>query len=281
MTLLRIILFISVLAAATACVAADFLYYPEYADVFSKYDVVTVPVAKKFATERGYVDTKPGAIICEPLLRRDVAGMPTSYELSFYNGNDLDAARRWNDIIKTVNSGCKTTASELGEKFKFFDDDEVYFRFKSCVISAYTFGSGILRAGGQPYGLAGYNAAYEKAAEVLGTRDLFFVRVIGGGALAARVFEFENRSGKSVAVGVPYYASDDCETEVIDLGLLASLAEISARSLHRSIGADPARFAEYDEYWKNLDERIPDELVEIEFPRTNDDNVFRLAPAGR
>lgn len=264
---------------ASAAVAAEFSYYPEFADVFSKYDEVTVLLAKKFAMEGGYIDTMPGAIICEPLLRRNVAGMPASYELSYYKGNDLDVVRKWNDIITTVNKGQKVPASELGDKLKYFDDDEVYFKFKASVISAYTFGCGMYKAGGQPYGLSGYNAACEKAAEVLGTGDLFFTRVMAGDVLAARVFEFENRSGKSVAVGVPYYASDGCKTEVIDLDLLASLAEISVKGLYRSIGADPARFAEYNEQWKSLDERIPDELVKKEFPRTNDDNVFHVKQA--
>jgi hypothetical protein len=262
--------------AAASYATCEFPYYPEYADVFSQYDEVTVLLAKKFAVERGYVGTKPGAIICEPLLRRDVAGMPASYELSFYKGNDLDAARKWNDIIKTVNSGRKVPAAELGDKIKFFDDEEVYFKFQASVISAYTFGSGMYKAGGQPYGLSGYNAAYEKAADVLGTRDLFFDRVMSGDVLSSRVFEFEDRSGKSVAIGVPYYASDGCNTEVIDLDLLTSLAEITARSYHRAVGADPAEFEKKRERWRSIDENIPDELVEKEFPRTNDGNVVHV-----
>jgi hypothetical protein len=202
--------------------------------------------------------------------------MPKYYELAFYNGDDPDVVRRWNEIIILINARSKTPASDLGEKLKFFEDKEVLWKFKACVMSAYNFGSGMRRAGGIPRSLGGYNEAYEKAAAVLKSRDLVFTGLMSGNVLHARVFEFENRSGKTVAIRVPYFPSNGYATEVADLDLLASLAKITARGIHRSVGADPAHFKQIRERWKKVDESIPDELAEKELPLITDGNVVHV-----
>lgn len=273
---MRVLAAALLLAAAAAQAAGEFPYYPEFAEVFSQYEEVKPLLAKKYAMKTSCPGVRVGACICEPLLGRDVAGMPGSYEISLYNGDDPDIARRWNEIIKTINAGGKVSASELGEKLRFFEDDEVHWQFKSIAISAYTFGCGMLRAGGAPRALGGYNAAYEKAAATLKSRDLLFTRLMGGDVLHGRVFEFENLSGKTVAIGVAYFPSNGHATEVVDLDLLASLAKISARGLHRSVGANPARFEENRERWKRIDESIPDEVAGQELPRVPEGNVVHV-----
>jgi hypothetical protein len=259
--------------AAAAHAACEFPYYPEYADVFGRYEEVTPLLAKKFAIENSCPNAKPGALICEPLLRRDVAGMPGSYELSFYNGDDPDIARRWNEIIKTINVSGKVSASELGEKLNFFEDDEVHWQFKSSVISAYTFGCGMVGGGGPPGSLYGYNAAFEKAAEVLKSRDLLFTRMMTGDVIYGLVFEFESRSGETAAIAIVSCRPYDSPPEVADLALLASLAEITARSLRRGVSGDIARSERYREMWKNIDESIPDDVAGQELPRVPEKNL--------
>ena len=263
------------LAAATGVRAGcEFPYYPEYADVFGRYEEVTPLLAKKYALISQPPDTNDAAYVCEPLLLRDIAGMPVYNVLSFYNGDYPDVAKKWNEVISVINAGRKVPASELGEKLKFFDDDEVRRQFSSSTISVYTFGCGTIQGGGGlPKPLYGYNAAYEKAAAVLKNHDLLFTRMISGGYHYDQYFEFESLSGKKVTILVGFVPLNDYPTEVADLDLLTTLNEISARSLYRTVGADPGRFEEKREWWKRIDESIPDEVAGQELPRVPGENV--------
>jgi hypothetical protein len=264
------------MTATAARAECEFPYYPEFADVFSKYDEVTPLLAKKFAMITAVPGVRVGAYICEPLLLRDVTGMPLYNVLTFYNGYDPGVARKWNEIIKTINARRKVSASDLGEKLKFFEDEKVLWQFKAATISAYTFGCGMIEGGGSPRPLRGYNAAYEKAAAVLKNHDLLFTRMISGGYHYDQYFEFESRSGKKVAILAGFVPLNDYPTEVADLDLLTTLNEISARSLYRTVGADPGRFEEKREWWKRIDESIPDERAGQELARVTEEPVFHV-----
>jgi len=263
--------------AGNALAECEFPYYPEYADRISQFDEVTPLLTKKLGMISHPWGVKPGAFICEPLLVRDIKSTPIFYALAFYKGDDVDVVKRWNEIVKKINAGSKTSASELSEEFKFFEDKDVRRLLSSSVVSAYTFGCGMIEGGGgTPESLRGYNAAYEKAAGVLNSRDLYFTRLIWGGYHFREVFEFEDRSGNKVAIVVDYVPQNEYPAAIADLGVIAADSEGLVKGWHEFIGEEPTRVEKHKDYWEIIQNKVPDDLAEQELARVPGENATQF-----
>jgi hypothetical protein len=205
--------------AAAAAAAAEFPYYPEYADVFGRYDEVTPEMA--IAGIGGW----PGeATFAEPLLLRDANGMPFCYMIEAFPPKDGELVARWNEVIVKLNAGARLPAAELAaelealyaveyEPFRFGKAGETgdgqrnpLLDFASAAVATFTFDppGGILGAsGGPPFpALYEYGRAYRAASEHFGGDEAFyFSRIIATGPFEHhQIFEFENDAGEKVAL---------------------------------------------------------------------------------
>jgi hypothetical protein len=204
--------------AAVAHAACEFPYYPEYADVFGRYDEVTPEMAV------AGVGAWPGeAIFAEPLLLRDANGMPFCYMIEAFPPKEAELVARWNDVIAKLNAGERLPAAELAaeleelyaveyEPFRFGESDEPgddlrnpLLGFASAAVATFTFDppGGILGAsGGPPFpALQGYAQAYRAAAKRYGGGDAVYLsRIIAAGPFHVQIFEFENDAGEKVAL---------------------------------------------------------------------------------
>jgi len=200
---------------------AEFPYYPEYADVFGRYEEVTPEMA--IAGIGGW----PGeAIFAEALLLRDANGMPYCYMIEAFPPEEAELVARWNEVIVKLNAGGRLPAAELAAElealyavayapFRFgeagdIDDGErnPLLDFASAIVVAFTFDppGGILGAsGGPPFpALYEYGRAYRAASEHFGGDETFyFSRIIATGPFQYhQIFEFENDAGEKVALAV-------------------------------------------------------------------------------
>ena len=113
---MRALKYILALAAAVAAAwaACEFPYYPEYADAFAKVDEVTPLLAKKAVMARPLI-CPVGAIVCEPLIIRDVAGKPTWTYIAVYAGDGSSRVDRRNALARKLNAGERLEAAALEE----------------------------------------------------------------------------------------------------------------------------------------------------------------------
>ncbi|MGD8718024.1 MAG: hypothetical protein PVH29_04290 [Candidatus Zixiibacteriota bacterium] len=210
----------------------EFPYYPEYADVYSRYDEVTPEMAV------AAVGAWPGtATFAKPLLLRDVNGMPFCYMVEAFPPGDADLVARWNGVIAKVNAGERIPAAELAAELEaLYDVEYPPFRFgepaetrdgernplidfAGAVVSTFTFDNprSMLGAGGGPPfpALHGYAHAYREAATRYGG-GFYLSRIIGTGPYHSQIFEFENDAGEKVALAV-------------DAGYAVSVADLEER----------------------------------------------------
>ena len=259
-------LVIATLAATAA--AAEFPYYPEYADKISQYEIVSTLLAKKFALEHPHLYAGAGSVLCEPLLVRDIVGAPFFYSVTIYNGGDDNVAKKWNEVVATFQSTAKTSAGELAEKLSFFGDEDVRGEFYSMTISAYTFGCGTYKMySGIPYTVRGYETAYAKAQKELGADDIYFSRLIGASYVENQIFEFENGSGEKVAIHVTLNLRSQFEAVIADLEANATQAKSVAKGWYDFIGDNVDMVNEYRIVWEEADRAVPDGLAAQELPR--------------
>ena len=239
-------------ADARTCVAADFSYYPEYADVFSRYDEVTPEMAV------AAVGAWPGtATFAEPLLLRDVNGMPFCYMVEAFPPKSAEPVARWNGVIAKVNAGGRIPAAELAAELEaLYDVEYAPFRFgepaetrdgqrnplidyAGAVVSTFTFDSPASKlgaSGGPPFpALHGYAQAYRAAVERYGAgAAVYFTRIIATGPYHVQIFEFENDAGDKVALAV----GADYGVSVADLEESDAVMRERIRKKYESIKKD-------------------------------------------
>lgn len=204
--------------AAAAHAACEFPYYPEYADVFGRYDEVTPEMA--IAGIGGW----PGeATFVEALLLHDANGMPYCYMIEAFPAEEAELVARWNAVIAKLNAGARLPAAELAVElealyaveyapFRFGEGAEMYDRlrnplcdFASAIVVAFTFDppGGVLGAsGGPPFpALFEYRRAYVAACDRFGGDAFYLSRIIATGPFEYhQIFEFENDAGLKVAL---------------------------------------------------------------------------------
>ncbi len=254
--------------AATAFAECDFPYYPEYADVYSQYDEVTPLMAKKAAMVAPPFGVGPDAIICEPLLVRDINRMPIFYAVAIYSGGELNDVKKWNAIIREINAGKKIPAAELAEKLKYFSEEEVRLKFNTLTVTTYTFDVNARNGyGGTPMALRGYFAAYAKAKELLNSPAIYFVRIISASFTHKQILEFENDAGNKVYIKVKCIGGYEHSAEVADLEKNAAKTRRLVEGWYTAIKDGDGPVAENLERWFNTQERIEDERANEEFPR--------------
>lgn len=193
----RLTYVVAIGALGTAHAAGEFPYYPEFADLYSRYEEVT-PATAKAATGRG-----EGEIAGEPLLLRDVTGMPYCYITATYAQADASRLEKWNEVIRKLNAGEPLDAAELAEEVKAYYAGD-YGKAVGCqVMGAYTCEDvGRLVTEGFFPALSGYRSAYRLAASELGAEDIYFKRIIAFGEYTVQIFEFEDDAGEKTAVMV-------------------------------------------------------------------------------
>lgn len=245
--------------AGTAFAECDFPYYPEYADVYSRYDEVTPEMAV------AAVGAWPGtATFAEPLLLRDVNGMPFCYMIEAFPANGAGPVARWNEVIVKLNAGGRLPAAELDAElealyaveyapFRFGEPAETrdgqrnpLLDFAGAVIPTFTFdnpASKLGASGGPPFpALHGYTQAYRAAAERYGDGDaVYFTRIIAAGPYHAQIFEFENDAGEKVALAV----GADLGVSVADLEERDAAMREMVREKYELLKKDDA-WAEYN-----------------------------------
>jgi hypothetical protein len=249
---------------ASAAAAAEFPYYPEYAEEFAKVEEVTPLMAKKVVMVRPFI-CPVGAVVCEPLVIRDIAGKPIWISINAYAGNDLSLVDRYNGIVRSLNAGERFYASALELDLSYFAGGA---DFAWVTLGAYT-----RNAPGFPaasYGalpaLSGYRTALAFAREELGNDDLYLNRIVGRGFSSGQAFEFETPTGETVIVDY-----DPCGGEV------SALDAVKAKEVRREIVKSDAavieRFAasgrleERLREWAEIDAQIPDDVAADEYAR--------------
>ena len=107
------------LAAATALAESDFPYYPPVEERFCAYEEVTPLMAVKAAMLKG-PQGDPPYVICEPLVLKRLSGMPVCFQITYYNGKNMKRARKFNDLIRRINTGEKVLAREVSDTLAEF-----------------------------------------------------------------------------------------------------------------------------------------------------------------
>lgn len=252
--------------AAAAFAECEFPYYPEFAEVVSQFDEVTPLMAKKAVMAEPCLGIDPGDVVCEPLLMRDVTGMPLCYMVGTYRGDDLDVAKRWNALVTRLNAGEEIDAQELAEECSFFYSDETRSLFANRSLAAYTFFSPTSAGSDRspPFALVGYADAYATAKEAFPGERLRFTKIIGAGWAYIQIFEFQNpEGGKS---RVLYEANGLKPTLSPDLDEEANKVRGWLKRMTIRIIYNPEEAEENRSYWRKVAEKVPDELAGREFP---------------
>ena len=254
----RLIITLVSIAATTAAVAeCDFPYYPEYADAFSKYDEVTPLLAKKVVMGTRIPFAPAGAIVCEPLGIRDIAGTPLGFVVPTYNGTDLKAVKKWNAIANKINNGQKIPAKELKDEISFFYKKEYLDEFTTAVIHPYTFHSMIPGGSGTfPDVFAGYSTALKMASAELATDDAYFRRIVGGGLYRVQSFEFEDGNENVIIIGYDKNGDVDIVDPEVEKEGMRKVAEISFNSIKKLEAS--GKIERNIQRWKDKDGAISD-----------------------
>lgn len=254
------------ICSAAAFAECEFPYYPEFADRICQYDEVTPLMAKKAVMAEPCLGIDPGDIVCEPLLIRDVTGMPLCYMVGTYRGDDLDVVRRWNTLVKKMNAGEKIDARELAEELNFFYSDEITALCARQSLSTYTFMDSLYIGSdkGIAFGLVGYADAYAKAKETFGGGRFYFTKLIGLGWAYIQIFELQNREGEKIRVR--YNDNGEKPTLNPDLNEETNRVRYWLKRITIDITYNPEKAEENRRIWQIYTEEIPDELAEKEFP---------------
>jgi hypothetical protein len=249
--------------AAGAHAACDFPYYPEYADAFAQVEEVTPLLAKKVVMARPFI-CPVGAVVCEPLVIRDIAGKPIWMSIAAYAGDDLSFVDRRNALARELNAGEQLDSSALERDLSYFTGNPDF----TCVaMGPYTWNApGFPAAGGGALTpLSGYEASLAFAREELGSDDLYFNRIVGQGFNSRQAFEFETPAGETLIVDY-----DPCgEVSVLD----PEKEKEERREIVKSDAAVVERFAasgrlvERLRDWAEIDARIPDDVARDEYAR--------------
>jgi hypothetical protein len=249
---------------AAAAAASEFPYYPEYAEAFAKVEEVTPLLAKKVVMARPFF-CPAGAVVCEPLVIRDIAGKPIWVFIAAYAGDDLSFVDRSNAIARKLNAGERLDASAL-------ERDLSYFRpapgFTGVALGAYTWTPPAFPAAGGSVlaPLGGYKAALAFAREELGNDDLYFNRLVGQGFFDQQAFEFETPTGEKLIVEY-----DPCGADVSALDAAEETearrknAESDARRIEHF--AASGRLEERLQEWAEIDARFADDVAADEYAR--------------
>jgi len=254
--------------AATAAAECDFPYYPEYADVYSQYDEVTPLMAKKAAMVAPPFGVGPDAIVCEPLLVRDINRMPIFYAVAIYSGGELNEVKKWNAIVREINTGKRIPAAELAEKLDYFSEEEVRLKFNTLTVSTYTFEVNARNAyGGTPMALRGYFAAYAKAKKLLNSPAIYFARIISASFTHKQILEFEDDAGNKAYIKVKCIGGYEHSAEVADLEKNAAKTRRLVEGWYNAIKEGNGPVAENLERWFNTQREITDEQASQEFLR--------------
>ncbi len=266
-----------IVTVASAVAAAEFPYYPEYADVFGRYDEVTPEMA--IAGIGGW----PGeATFAEPLPLRDANGMPFCYMIEAFPAEEAELVATWNEVIVKLNAGERLPAAELAaelealyaveyESFRFGEGADIgdgernpLLDFASAAVATFTFDppGGLLGAsGGPPFPpLYEYSRAYRAAVGHFGGDEaLYFSRIIARGPYEHhQIFEFENDAGEKVALAV----SADYGVSVEDVEEHAAAMREKVREKYElfkefDVGAERNR-ARWEEIAASLDQGTPE-----------------------
>ncbi|MEE8640684.1 MAG: hypothetical protein V3T41_09770, partial [bacterium] len=253
--------------AATALGAAcEFPYYPEYADVFGRYDEVTPEMA--IAGIGGW----PGeATFAEALLLRDANGMPFCYMIEAFPAEEAELVARWNEVIAKLNAGGRLPAAELAAElealyaveyapFRFGEPAEIrdgqrnpLLDFAGAVVATFTFDppGGVLGAsGGPPFpALYEYPRAYLAACDQFDGDAVYFSRIIATGPFEYhQIFEFENDAGVKVALGPDHQR----RMHVADLEEHASAMREAVRKKYELLQKDAAWADKNHARWREL-----------------------------
>ena len=191
--------------------------------------------------------------------------MPYCYMVATYAGEDEAIARKWNNIIKDINSGLPIRADTLAEELRFFYDNEDVYRDFSCLnIATYTFDGPVPCADDGFFpGLAGYLAAYRVAAKSYADADFYFKRIIASGPHIVQTYEFEDKSGSRKA-----FKTDEFRiARPADLEELARVMEGYVHGIYERAKEHPEIIDGKLAVWDKLLNRVSDDEAEVEFPR--------------
>ena len=247
-----------------ALAECEFPYYPEYADIFSQYDEVTPSMVKKQVISEPMLGFDPGNVVCEPLVIKDVNGMPFCYMVATYRGDDLEVARRWNKLVRAINEGSPVNAEELAEDISFFKTPEITASFARQTIPTFTFEIPMVRASdkGIPFAFSHYDKAFRFAKNTLGNGEIYLNRVIAESYDYYQTFEFQAGDRNVVITINP----ENEETEITASDVVGLRAKDRVKGwadgiMKKGPNADKNRL-----YWIKLNAGIPDTEVEKEFP---------------
>ena len=268
---MRILTAALLLAAAAAHAECEFPYYPEYAGEFAKVEEVTPLLAKKVLMTRPFI-CPAGAIVCEPLVLRDIVGKPTWISINAYAGDDLSLVDRYNGIVRRLNAGERLEASALEQDLSYFKGSG---EFAWVTLGAYTVHS--LGFPAASYGalpaLGDFRPTLAFAREELGSEDLCLNRIVGIGFSLWQAFEFEAPTGETVIVE---YEACGGDVHLLDIEKFtagcreAAKLDVSIIERFEASGRLEERLRE----WAEIDAGIPDEVAAEEYvriPKRTDD----------
>ncbi len=187
--------------AASAHAACEFPYYPEFADVFGRYDEVTPEMA--IAGIGAWPEE--ATTFVEPLLLHEANGMPYCYMIEAFPAEDAELVARWNEVVAKLNAGDRLPAAELAAELEELYAVAYAPRPGGSVLPTFTFdypGAHIITEGRWPFpAFYEYLSAYRVAKLRFESGGVFFLsRVVGAGPFSYQIFEFENEAGKKVAL---------------------------------------------------------------------------------
>jgi hypothetical protein len=266
--------FIILTTAASARAACEFPYYPEYADVFGRYEEVTPAMA--IAGIGAWPEE--ATTFVEPLLLRDANGMPYCYMIEAFPAEDAELVATWNEVIVKLNAGARLPAAELAAElaalyavdyapFRFGEADDIgdgernpLLDFASAIVVAFTFDppGGILGAsGGPPFpALFEYRRAYRAAVGHFDGDAFYLSRIIATGPFEYhQIFEFENDAGEKVALAV----SADYGVSVADVEEHAAAMREKVREKYELLKKDDTNAERNRALWEEVAERLREE----------------------
>jgi hypothetical protein len=189
------------LAAATAFADSTYPYYPDVEERFCDYKEVTPLMAVKAAMLTG-PQSDPPYVICEPLVLKRLCGMPVCYQISYYNGKNMKRARKFNDLIRRVNTGENLLAREVSDTLAEFRKEGFYDECETGCVDGQTFLFSDAGPGGKgiPSAFTGFDPCYEKASHEAGTDQLYFTGFVGVSRTFLQHFKFETETGEEIII---------------------------------------------------------------------------------
>jgi hypothetical protein len=249
----------------TAFAECEFPYYPAVEERFCAYEEVTPLMAVKAAILTG-PQGDPAYVICEPLNIKRLSGIPVCHQITYYRGKKIKQAQKYNEFIRRINNREKILAQEISDTLAGFRRNGFYDECRPGYVKGQTFSGAVCVFGhkGIADAFDGFDACYGKAAEVAGTNELYFTRIIGVGWTMLQYFGFETKSGKKVVIATdtqPFPSAHETDYKTI---------EGNEKRIYERFN-DPA---EYDmdvinrnlKEWREIEAAVPDEMAQEEFP---------------